>query len=77
MHIQEISLSNNLRKKLFKALCDDSVMFQEENGDLVVHAAAYQHYKDETETAPIEDILSEDADGISELENKADYFVFS
>ncbi len=40
MSVQEITIGNNQRKRLLKAVCDDSVLFQDENGDLVVNVAA-------------------------------------
>ncbi len=72
MSIQEISVSNSQKKKLQKAVSDESVLIQEESGDLVLQVSAYIDFKDGTNSAPVEEIIGEDA-----LDLTAEYVVFS
>jgi len=72
MSIQEIGLSHNQRKKLLRAVNDDSVLFQDDNGDVVVSVEAYLNLKQASSSAPIEAIVG---DGILDL--KAQYIIFS
>ena len=72
MSIQEIAVSNNQKKQLLKAVNKNHVLFQEENGDLVVSVAAYEVFKKESDPGPIEEIVGEDT-----LNYDFDYFVFS
>ena len=72
MNIQDFTLSNNQKKKIQKAINDDAVLFQEENGDLVVNVAAYVIYKKGIKIPPIEAVVGEDS-----LDFDAEYFVFS
>ena len=72
MSLQEISVSNTQKKKLQKAIRDESVLIQEDNGDLVVHVAAYLDYKAGTRSEPLEEILGED-----ELDLNAEFIVLS
>lgn len=72
MSLQEISVSNTQKKKLQKAIRDESVLVQEENGDLVVHVAAYLDYKAGTRSEPLEEIVGED-----ELDLNAEFIVLS
>jgi hypothetical protein len=72
MSIQEIAVSNNQKKQLLKAVNNTEVLFQEDNGDLVVSAAAYEIFKKEADPGPIEAIVGEDT-----LNFDFDYFVFS
>lgn len=72
MSLQEISVSNTQKKKLQKAIRDESVLIQEDNGDLVVHVAAYLDYKAGTRSEPLEEILNED-----ELDLNAEFIVLS
>ncbi|NRB42327.1 MAG: hypothetical protein HRU20_28305 [Pseudomonadales bacterium] len=72
MNIQEIALSNNQRKKIQKAVKDDSVLLVEENGDIVINVAAYKTFKQELENDPVEEIVGEDV-----LDFSAEYFVFN
>ena len=71
MSIQEISVSNNQKKMLLKAIKKEAVLFQEENGDLVVNVAAYIEFKEDKDPAPIEAIVSD------VLDFESEYFVFS
>ena len=71
MNIKEISISNNKKKQILAAISDEAVMFQDENGDVVVNTETYLQLKDETGKAPIEEILEVEA-----LETMADYVVF-
>ncbi|MAC47819.1 hypothetical protein [Oceanospirillum beijerinckii] len=72
MSLQEISVSNTQKKKLQKAILDESVLVQEDDGDLVVHVAAYLDYKAGTRTKPLEEIVGED-----ELDLSAEFIVLS
>jgi len=77
MSIQDISITNNQKKSLLKAIKDKQILIQEENGDLVVNVAAYQALKNNiayknTGAEPIEEVIGEDV-----LDFDAEYFVFS
>ena len=72
MTIQELTLSNNQKKKLQKSIQDDTILFQDDNGDLVVNVAAYLEFLQGTKQAPIEDIVGDDT-----LDYEAQYFVIS
>ena len=82
MSIQEISLANNQKKRLAKAVKDQAVLFADDNGDLVVNVANYKALKKELivakaikpgiELTPIEAIVGEDV-----LDFSSEYFVFS
>ncbi len=72
MSLQEISVSNTQKKKLQKAIRDESVLIQEDNGDLVVHVAAYLDYKAGSRSEPLEEIIGED-----ELDLSAEFIVLS
>ena len=71
MNIKEISISNNKKKQILAAISDETVMFQEENGDVVVNTEMYKLLKEESGKAPIEEILE-----VEDIENIADYVVF-
>ena len=47
MSIQEISLANNQKKRLLKAVKDRAVLFADDNGELVVNVANYEALKKE------------------------------
>lgn len=57
MNIQEISISNNLRKKLAHCIQDENIIQVDENGDVIVNVPAYIDYKTQTKKQPIEEIL--------------------
>ncbi|CAH0991276.1 hypothetical protein SIN8267_01378 [Sinobacterium norvegicum] len=71
MSMQEIAVTNNQKKKILRAIRDQDVIFQDENGDIIVSVSAYQAYKEATEEQPLEDLL---ADG--ELADGKEFFVF-
>ena len=71
MNVKDISISNNRKKQIIAAIKDESVLIQEENGDLVIDTQAYRQLKEAKGTAPVEDILD-----MEELETVADYVVF-
>ena len=72
MTIQDIAVSQTIKKKLLKSIKDDAILFVEENGDVIVNVAAYQTLKDYKSTTVIEDIVGKDI-----LDNSAEFFVFS
>lgn len=72
MSIQDITVSNNIRKKIINAIRDDSAIIIEENGDVIISVAAYQEFAERIKRSPLEEILGEDA-----LDFSAEYFVFS
>ncbi len=72
MSIQEIALSHNQKKKLLKSIKDDSVIFKDDNGDVVISVEAYIALKENTDSAPIEIILGADV-----LDFDSQYFLFS
>jgi len=82
MSIQEVAIANNQKKRLLAVIKDEAVLFQDENGDLVVNVANYKEFKKELVVlktmkkgvvlTPIESIVGE---GV--LDFDAEYFVFS
>lgn len=72
MKIQEISITSNIRKKIQKAVKNTSIIFEDENGDIVVNVTAYTENTAHTERYPLEDIL-----GDEELDYDAEYWVFN
>jgi len=77
MSIQDISITNNQKKSLVKAIKDPQILVQEENGDLIVNVKAYLALKNNiahknTGAEPIEEIVGDDT-----LDFEAEYFVFS
>lgn len=71
MSIQEISLSNNQKKALQKALKKSKALIEEENGDLVLDQEAYFAWCDETGKYPLEDVLPEE-----DFNDEAEFIVF-
>ena len=71
MSIQDIAVSHNLRKKLLRAVKDEAVLFQDEDGAVVVNVAGYEILKADTGTEPLEDVL-----GDVVLDESAEFFVF-
>jgi len=72
MHIQEISVSNNQRKKLTLCVNDQNIIQTEDNGDVIVNVEAYQAYKKAQKKSPIEDILDD-----QDLDFSCEFIVFS
>ena len=72
MSIQKIAITNNQKKKVLKALDDERIVFKDDNGDIVINREAYQQFKQDNSSAPIEAIVT----GI-ELDFKYLYFVLS
>ena len=72
MSIQDITVSNNIRKKIINAVRDESAIIIEENGDVIISVTAYQEFAERIKRSPLEEILGEDA-----LDFSAEYFVFS
>ncbi|MEP0202986.1 MAG: hypothetical protein ABJ084_01465 [Halioglobus sp.] len=71
MSIQDIAVSHNIRKKLLRAVKDEAVLFQDDDGAVVVDVARYEDLKADTGTEPLEDLL-----GDVELDIGAEFFVF-
>jgi hypothetical protein len=71
MSIQDIAVSHNVKKKLLQAVKDDTVLFQDEDGAVVVNAAGYVALKADAGAEPLEDVL-----GDVVLDLSAEYFVF-
>ncbi|MEH6570683.1 MAG: hypothetical protein V7709_16505 [Halioglobus sp.] len=71
MSIQDIAVSHNVKKKLLKAVKDDAVLFQDEDGAVVVNVAGYVALKADTNTEPLENVL-----GDVVLDLSTEYFVF-
>lgn len=71
MSIQDIAVSHNTRKRLLRAVTDESVLFQDDDGAVVVDAARYEDFKADTGSAPLEDLL-----GDVILDVGAQFFVF-
>lgn len=60
MSIQELDISHNQKKKLLKAIKDDAILFQEENGDVVINVLAYISFTQGLDNPPIEAIIGND-----------------
>ena len=71
MSIQDIAVSHNVKKKLLRAVKDETVLFQDEDGAVVVSVADYMALKADTGTEPLESVL-----GDIKLDQSAEYFVF-
>jgi len=72
MNIQEISVSNNLRKKLGLCIKDENIVQVDENGDVIVNVEAYKAFKTANRKTPIEDILEE-----QQLDFSCEFFFFN
>lgn len=77
MSIQDITVSNNQKKRLLHAINDEQVLVQNEEGELVVSVATYVTFKnglptEKSNPGPIEAIIGE---GV--LDFNAEYVVFS
>ena len=71
MNIKEISISNNKKKQIRASVSDESVLFIDENGDVVVNVEAYKNWKEQTGKSPIEEIVE-----LDNLDTLGDYLVF-
>lgn len=71
MSIQDIAVSQNVKKKLMRAVKDEAVLYQDEDGAIVVNVAGYLAMKAHSGTEPLEDLL-----GDVVLDLSAEYFVF-
>jgi len=72
MSIQEISVSNNQRKKLSNFCQDESIVQIDDNGDVIVNVAAYKALKKSSKSSPIEDIIDAQS-----LDFSSEFFLFS
>jgi hypothetical protein len=72
MSVQEISVTNNQKKQILKTVKKASIVFQEENGDVVLNVDAYIEFMEDKEKDPVTDIFGE---GVVDLDNE--YVVFS
>ena len=72
MNIQDLTISNSQKKKLLKLVELEDVLFQDDNGDLVVNVSAYLALKDDIKPISIVSVIDE-----SKLDYSVSYFVFS
>jgi len=72
MKIQEIAITGNQKKKIQKAIKGESVIFEDENGDLIINVDGYLDLKDEKGKEPLEEILAEEV-----LDYEVDFFVLN
>ena len=77
MSIQELTMTNNQKKALLRAIKNENILIQEENGDLVINVSAYLDFKNDflakkAEPAPLEVLIPEE-----ELDFTAEYFVIT
>ncbi|GAA6135743.1 hypothetical protein NBRC116188_25330 [Oceaniserpentilla sp. 4NH20-0058] len=72
MSIQEISVSNNQKKALKKALKKSKALIEEENGDLVLDQDTYYNWCDESGKYPLEDVLPDE-----DFDDEAEFIVFT
>lgn len=73
MSIQEASITNNQKKRLLKEITNEEILFQDDNGDLVLNIAAYIISKKSLNSTPVELVMDDD----NFLDNKAEFCVFS
>ena len=73
MSIQEASVTNNQKKRLLKAITNEEILFQEDNGDLVLNVAAYNISKKSLDSTPVELVMEDD----NFLDKDAEFCVFS
>lgn len=70
--VQEISVTNNQKKAIEKALKRRKSAFMvDDNGDLIVEVEAYEDFMDEFDKAPIEDLLGDDV-----LDYSQEFWIF-
>ena len=72
MKVQEIAITGNQKKKIQKAVKGEAVIFEDENGDLIINVDGYLDLKDEKDKAPLEEILGEET-----LDYEVDFFVLN
>jgi len=72
MKIQEIAITGNQKKKIQKAIKGEAVIFEDENGDLIINVDGYLDLKDEKGKEPLEEILAEEV-----LDYDVDFFVLN
>jgi len=72
MKIQEIAITGNQKKKIQKAIKGEAVIFEDENGDLIINVDGYLDLKDEKGKEPLEEILAEEV-----LDYEVDFFVLN
>lgn len=72
MSVQEISVTNNQKKHLLKDIKKASIIFQEDNADVVLNVEAYLEFMDDKDKDPVTEILGE---GVVDLDNE--YIIFS
>ena len=77
MIIQDISITNNQKKLLLKAIKDPQILALEENGDVVVNVKAYLALKNNSAYKNTGSERIEEVVGAEELDFEAEYFVFS
>lgn len=72
MKIQEIAITGNQKKKIQKAVKGQSIIFEDENGDIIINVEGYLDFKDEKAKEPLEEILAD-----IELDYSVEFFVLS
>ncbi|NRA60438.1 MAG: hypothetical protein HRU25_05910 [Psychrobium sp.] len=72
MNIQDITVSNNQRKKIIACIRDDNVLQQDENGEVIIRVEAYIEFSNRIKKYPLEEIVGEDA-----LDFTVEYLVFN
>jgi len=72
MKVQEIAITGNQKKKIQKAVKGEAVIFEDENGDLIINVDGYLDLKDEKGKEPLEEILGEET-----LDYEVDFFVLN
>jgi len=72
MTIQDIEVSNNIRKKIITAVRDEASIVVEENGDVIISVEAYKVFAKNIKRSPLLEILGDDV-----LDFSVEYFVFN
>jgi len=72
MTIQDIEVSNNIRKKIITAVRDEASIVVEEGGDVIISVEAYNEFAKKIKRSPLLEILGDDV-----LDFSSEYFVFS
>ncbi|MDN3648448.1 hypothetical protein QWZ13_05945 [Reinekea marina] len=72
MSIQDIATSNSQKKAILKAINDEGVALQEENGEVIINVEAYLLKYPNLSESPVMQLITDES-----IDMDADYWVFS
>lgn len=72
MSIQDIAISNSQKKAILKAINDEGVALQEENGEVIINVEAYLLKYPNLSESPVMQLITDES-----VDMDADYWVFS